>query len=156
MTALFIGRFQPFHNGHASVLEQMQRDGITHAIIGVGSSQYSRTDDNPFTYEQRRAMIHSALEGRTGIPSFEVIAIPDIHNPPKWVAHVNSLVPEYDVVYTGNPVVQDLFKSDGANIRSVHKTVQVDGSTIRRMIANGDDQWKAYVHPTICTVIEQR
>jgi len=56
MKALFIGRFQPFHKGHLLFLKSIytQYDKI---IIGIGSSQYSNSLDNPFSYDERKMMI---------------------------------------------------------------------------------------------------
>lgn len=154
MTALFIGRFQPFHNGHASVLEQMQRDGIDHVIIGVGSAQYSRTSDNPFTFDERRDMITAALADGA-VPSYEIIAIEDIHNPPQWVEHVNSLVPSYDVAYSGNEIVRQLLTEAGTQVRAVPDEVDIDASRIRDMVVADNPQWRDFVHPDVATLIDQ-
>ena len=56
--ALFIGRFQPFHQGHLDAIKQISEDEI---IIGIGSSQYSKTDDNPYSFEERQKMIEKTL-----------------------------------------------------------------------------------------------
>ena len=44
----YIGRFQPYHNGHQLVLERIATEA-DEIIIGVGSAQLSHTRDNPFT-----------------------------------------------------------------------------------------------------------
>ena len=57
---LYIGRFQPFHNGHASVVDE----ALIHCqklVIAVGSSQESRTKKNPFTFEERKKFILRGL-----------------------------------------------------------------------------------------------
>jgi nicotinamide-nucleotide adenylyltransferase len=155
MTALFIGRFQPFHIGHASVLHFLYQADVEHVIIGVGSAQYSRTEENPFTFEERKQMIEAALaDAKT--PSFEIIAIDDIHNPPEWVTHVNNTVQKnYDVVYSGNPLVQKLFQDAGQQTREVNFSINIDGSTIRHMIATGDSTWREFVHPDVAKQIQQ-
>lgn len=45
MSALIIGRFQPFHKGHLSVIKMVaeKSDSI---IIGIGSAQLSHTFEN--------------------------------------------------------------------------------------------------------------
>lgn len=54
---VFIGRFQPFHYGHASVmLEAFKR--ARHVIVLVGSSNNPRSWRNPFTFDERAKMIH--------------------------------------------------------------------------------------------------
>ena len=61
MKALFIGRFQPFHKGHLKAIKYLfnKYDGI---IIGVGSSQYSNTVENPFSSDERMLMIRESLK----------------------------------------------------------------------------------------------
>lgn len=58
--AVFIGRFQPYHLGHERiVLEAL--DSADKVIILVGSSHRPRTTRNPFTFEERKAMIEGSL-----------------------------------------------------------------------------------------------
>ena len=52
MKALYIGRFQPFHKGHLKILQKLAKK-YDEIIIGIGSSQYSNTLENPFTSEER-------------------------------------------------------------------------------------------------------
>ena len=54
---VFVGRFQPFHLGHASViLEGLKR--AKHIIILIGSHNTGRSWRNPFTFEERQKVIH--------------------------------------------------------------------------------------------------
>lgn len=53
---VFIGRFQPLHNGHTAVLEEAFKHA-EHVIVLVGSADRSRSWRNPFTFEERRKMI---------------------------------------------------------------------------------------------------
>jgi nicotinamide-nucleotide adenylyltransferase len=59
---LYVGRFQPFHNGHKSVVKEALKH-CDRLIIAVGSSQESRTKKNPFTFEERRELIWRSLKG---------------------------------------------------------------------------------------------
>lgn len=56
--AVVIGRFQPFHNGHHQLVLHALRVA-RRVLILVGSSQESRTEKNPFNFEERHAMILS-------------------------------------------------------------------------------------------------
>ena len=71
-TALFIGRYQPFHDGHeALIVEGLQRVG--QACIAVRNTQ-GIDDKNPFDFEYVRARIEHGLrefEGR-----FVVVPLP--------------------------------------------------------------------------------
>ena len=73
-TALFIGRYQPFHDGHrALIIEGLRRVG--QACIAVRNTQ-GIDDKNPFEFEHVRARIEHGLrefEGR-----FVVVPLPNI------------------------------------------------------------------------------
>jgi bifunctional NMN adenylyltransferase/nudix hydrolase len=53
---VFIGRFQPLHNGHVRVIERAL-ELAQKVIILVGSSYGPRTLRNPWTFEERRDVI---------------------------------------------------------------------------------------------------
>ena len=103
----YIGRFQPYHNGHQSVLERIAAE-VDEIIIGVGSAQLSHTRDNPFTSGERVLMITRALSS-LGCP-FYVIPIEDVQRNALWAAHVRSMTPPFDCCYSSNPLVVRLFK----------------------------------------------
>lgn len=108
--ALFIGRFQPFHKGHLSVVQEALKK-TAFLIIGVGSAQYSHTPDNPFTFEERKIMITAALdEAKIAHNSYTLIPLPDIHDNERWVDHVVKLIPPFNQIYTGSPIVKKLFQ----------------------------------------------
>ena len=133
---LFIGRFQPFHLGHLSVIRQALSQ-VDFLIIGLGSSQCSRTPDNPFTAAERRAMIEGSLADE-GIPAgrFRIVEIPDIHDDPKWPAHVRSLAGEFDVVFTGSEHTQKLFEEyENTEIQTIEFELNISATKIRKKIA---------------------
>ena len=92
-TGFYTGRFQPFHLGHLSAINQAL-DEVDFLYIGIGSAQYNHTVDNPFTAEERTNYIRkSLLENEISKDQFEIIPIPDIHSNSDWPAHVQNLVP---------------------------------------------------------------
>ncbi len=137
--ALYIGRFQPLHKGHISVMEQIKKDKYN-VLVGIGSSEKSHTPENPFTAKEREQMILSSIKG------VKVFDIPDINDYPKWVEHVEKCAPlNFDVVYTGNKIVCDLFKEKGYTVCDINIKKYISSSEIRNMVCNGDDKWKQYV-----------
>ena len=78
MIALFIGRFQPLHNGHAAVIREI---ALEYDImkIGIGSSQLSNTKDNPLSAQERKEMIQAFLKEEK-ITNAEIYNISDINN----------------------------------------------------------------------------
>ena len=57
---LMIGRFQPFHNGHLNLANQILNE-CDELIMAVGSSQFNFTFSNPFTAGERIYFIHNSL-----------------------------------------------------------------------------------------------
>jgi len=56
----YIGRFQPFHLGHEMVIKEALAQS-ERLVILIGSADQPRTPKNPWTYDERRAMIQGAL-----------------------------------------------------------------------------------------------
>jgi hypothetical protein len=75
-TALVVGRYQPFHDGHrALILEAIRRVG--QVCIAVRDTQ--GTDrDNPYSFEYVRARIEHRLRAFEG--KFSVVQVPNITN----------------------------------------------------------------------------
>lgn len=88
--AVYIGRFEPFHNGHAAVIRQAAQQA-EHLIILIGSAFEPRTTKNPWNAAERAAMIRATfpeLEGRMTIfPLRDTLYCED-----EWVAKVQRLV----------------------------------------------------------------
>lgn len=55
-TTVYIGRFNPFHNGHAHVLK-LALETSKLVVVLVGSSGAARNTKNPLTFEERKNMI---------------------------------------------------------------------------------------------------
>jgi nicotinamide-nucleotide adenylyltransferase len=148
MKALFIGRFQPFHLGHLMLLQQLSNQ-YELIIIGIGSSQYHDTPDNPFSEEERYQMITKSLTA-VGIQAFRIVSIPDIHNPPRWVDHVRSIVPDFDVVIANNPFTRKLFSEKGYVVKGTayFDRKRYSGNEIRRRMLH-DERWEELVPQTV-------
>ncbi|HXY46810.1 MAG TPA: adenylyltransferase/cytidyltransferase family protein, partial [Thermoplasmata archaeon] len=85
MRGLLIGRFQPFHRGHLSVVRTIRADRPDDSLLlGIGSAQESFTWKNPFTAGERFEMIARAIAD-ADIARVEVVPIPDIHQHALWV-----------------------------------------------------------------------
>jgi len=149
----YIGRFQPYHNGHQSVLEHIAGT-VDEIIIGVGSAQLSHQIDNPFTAGERVLMITRSLES-LGCP-FYVIPIEDIQRNALWVAHVRSMAPPFDTCYSSNPLVVRLFAEAEIKVQStaMYKRETLNGTEIRRRMLNGKP-WKSLVPPAVVQVLKE-
>ncbi|MFZ2455661.1 MAG: nicotinamide-nucleotide adenylyltransferase [Candidatus Altiarchaeia archaeon] len=135
-TALIIGRFQPFHLGHLLLAQEAAKEA-DNLLICIGSSQESHTPNNPFTAEERRRMILSSVKdlGR----KVSVFEVPDIGNNGRWVAHVEDIVPIFDVVYTNGELERSLFAKAGYRVHAtgLFNREKYSGTEIRRRILAG-------------------
>lgn len=148
-----IGRFQPYHNGHQSVLEHIAGK-VDEIIIGIGSAQLSHHVDNPFTAGERVMMITRALED-LGC-RYYVIPIEDIQRNALWVAHVRSMAPPFDICYSSNPLVVRLFKEAGVKVQSpaMYERETLSGTGIRRRMLAGEE-WECLVPPSVVQVLRE-
>ena len=153
MKALFIGRFQPFHKGHLQVIKNISKE-YDEVIIGIGSAQYDHALENPFTADERKIMIKNTLE-KKGIKKFRVVLIPDIHNPPKWVDHVLSIISDFDVVISNNSLTKRLFSEKGYETREapLFNKEEYSGKEIRRRMIKGE-QWENLVPQEVVDIIK--
>jgi nicotinamide-nucleotide adenylyltransferase len=149
----YIGRFQPYHNGHQSVLEHIA-DEVDEIVIGIGSAQLSHLAEDPFTAGERVLMITRALTS-LGCP-FYVIPIEDIKRNALWVAHVLSMTPPFELCYSSNPLVVQLFKEAGIHVQSpaMYERETLSGTEIRRRMLTAEP-WKSLVPPAVVQVIKE-
>ena len=86
---VFIGRFQPFHAGHARVVEEGLRQGRRMVVL-VGSANEPRSFRNPFTAEERIEMIRSSFGFD---PRLVVLPLEDSeYNLSDWLERANQTV----------------------------------------------------------------
>lgn len=123
---VFIGRFEPFHNGHAAVA----RYALARArkvIFLIGSADTPRTFKNPFTVAERAVMIQSALPDAND----RLIIRPlrdHLYNESQWLATVQRTV--------ADAIVQDGFEAD-ARIGVIGKEKDASSYYLREF-----PQWK--------------
>ncbi len=87
---VFIGRFEPFHNGHAAVA-RLALSRARKLIFLVGSADTPRSLRNPWTVAERAVMIQAALDGDTE----RLIIRPlrdHLYNEAHWIAGVQRAV----------------------------------------------------------------
>lgn len=110
-TLVFIGRFQPFHNGHAHIIEQALTMA-EHVLVLVGSANRSRSARNPFTYEERAGVINESYAETLGTPDWLnqecyplVIVRPlddMMYSDTRWVEQVQAVV-QKTLIEIANP-----------------------------------------------------
>lgn len=91
MNGIFIGRFQPMHEGHQAVLGQAA-SRCTKLLILVGSANSCRSVKNPWFFEERKDMISKKLRS-AGISNHIIMPINDYpYNDPQWISDVRETV----------------------------------------------------------------
>ena len=108
MRAIVLGRFQPFHNGHAFLVAQAAAAFPDEPVmVAVGSAQSEWEPDNPWSAEDRAAMVR-VWATSCGL-EVEVCMIEDINDPPNWVNHARKHHGE-GVLVTSDESTSTLYK----------------------------------------------
>lgn len=89
--ACFIGRFQPFHNGHAHVINETLKL-VDKIIVIIGSANEPRTARNPFTTKERELMIRNYYNNSSVIIDASVNRY---YNDHLWSNDIRSIVAKY-------------------------------------------------------------
>ncbi len=88
----FIGRFQPFHLGHRHVIAGALGKA-RHVIVLIGSPNVARSVKNPFTYQERAAMLAAVFPEEIAAGRLVVLPVDDFaYNDTAWVAAVQRAV----------------------------------------------------------------
>lgn len=133
-----VGRFQPFHKGHLQLIQTILSE-VNFLKIGIGSSQYSNTMYNPFSYDERIEFIVQSLRSENvGSDRYEIYPIPDLHNMEKWVAQVLDIFGNFDIFYSNNDWIRQLFKKSGKKIgfKHIFDFKHYNGTYIRQKICD--------------------
>ncbi len=144
MRALIVGRFQPYHLGHHEAIKKILKE-VNELVIVVGSSQNSFELNDPFTAGERIEMISLALKKEELFEKTFIVPIDDIQQYGLWASKVISYTPEFDLVYTNNPIVKQLFEREGIEVKSmVSNLKEIDSTKIRKAMTMNKN-WKKFL-----------
>ncbi|HET6809267.1 MAG TPA: nicotinamide-nucleotide adenylyltransferase [Nitrososphaera sp.] len=155
---LMLGRFQPFHKGHLALTKQILSE-CDELVIIIGSAQFNFIDKDPFSAGERVLMIHEALK-EEGIDLSRCYIIPVVNdeNNARWLAYLRSMVPPFDVLYSGNDFVKYLARSQDSGIAIKEPMFaeinEYNGTNIRHLMQDGKP-WEHLVPPAVAKVIQQ-
>jgi len=152
MRALVIGRFQPFHRGHA---EMVKNAGEYEIIFVIGSAHQSYSFENPFTAGERYEMIFLAMK-EMGIKRFHIIPVADINRYCIYAKHVAELTPSFDLVLSNNPLIKEIFEKEGYRVETTpfYRREEYQGKVIRERIAAGE-KWEHLVPESVAEYIKK-
>jgi nicotinamide-nucleotide adenylyltransferase len=158
---LFIGRFQPFHNGHLDALQQILKHE-KNVIIMIGSAQYHDAsgqkspigEENPFNTSQRIQMIEKSLkQAKISKSKYMIIPVWNIENNEKWPTHIDTIVPPYEYVYTGSKRTEDLFKKYSKHpVKKITFRKKITATDIRKRMQEGK-KWTHLVPEAVTKIL---
>ena len=154
--ALFVGRFQPFHNGHLDAIRVML-EAEDRVVLVIGSAEENNEPANPFTAGERFQMIEAALSAE-GVARDRYVIIPvrNVKNFMLWTAHVDQYIPPIYKVYTGSQIVRELYESYGKyEIAHLDFNFEVHGTSVREKMLADDATWVDDVHPKVVELIRE-
>ena len=153
---LYVGRFQPFHLGHLSVIKHIL-SRVDELVIVVGSAQYSHKLNDPFTAGERLTMIRKALnEASVECGRVWVVPVNDVHLHMMWVSAVEGFTPHFDVVYSNEPLSRRLFTEAGYKVESVrfYERESYSSTVIREKMLEGR-KWEKLVPKSVAAYIKE-
>ncbi|MHA1297832.1 MAG: nicotinamide-nucleotide adenylyltransferase [Candidatus Helarchaeota archaeon] len=153
---VFIGRFQPIHMGHIKAIKEILNH-IDEVIIVIGSAQVSHSFNNPFTAGERVSFIKSALKENNIDPDrYFLIPVSDTYDNRLWVAHLVSLTPSFELVYSNNPLVKRLLFESGYTVKEIplFQREKYSGTIIRIAILEGKS-WEDLVPSSVAELIKK-
>ncbi len=85
-TAVIVGRWQLFHKGHETLLRAALATA-EQVIVVIGSAHRARDVRNPFTWEERQAMVQAALPPDAAV-RVQFLPVRDYYDDTRWNAAV--------------------------------------------------------------------
>jgi nicotinamide-nucleotide adenylyltransferase len=153
---LFVGRFQPFHNGHLAAVKYALKK-IDYLYIVVGSAQKSHERDNPFTAGERIMMIKAALnEAGVDANRWMLIPVQDADSHSVWTATLRSTVPKFDMVFSNDTLTIRLLKEEGTDVIAIPylNRSEYSATNVRARILERKD-WETLVPPAVDRIVKE-
>lgn len=142
--ALVIGRFQPFHIGHITLIEYCKQN-YDSVVVGIGKDKSGRTERNPLTVKERKRIINTMYS------NLKFISIEEDFEG-GFVDNVKSRLPENTnptdyILVTKNQTTIESLKSDFIyDIPDI--PISVRATQIRKNILK-EEKWTKYITKAI-------
>lgn len=159
--AVLIGRFQPFHNAHAELL-QKSLDLARHVIVVIGSDRSARTIRNPWSTDERIEMLRGFL-GENCRDRVTFIKLRDyLYNEQLWVADlqqkVREIVDREPVILVGHYKDRSSYylrgfpQWDFENLN--FQRLPISATDIRTKYFGGESDWASMVPDATCYAMQ--
>ncbi len=103
-------------------------------------------DEDPFSIEQRREMVGSALLS-ADLMDVTIAVVKDSESDEEWAHHVLDAAgnPAEPTVWSGEESVRKIFEAKGVTTKKIVPVPGIVGEEIRKMIKNKDLTWRSKV-----------
>lgn len=146
--AVLIGRFQPFHNGHATLLQLALASAPT-VLVVLGSAHHARSAKNPFTWSERAAMIAATLPAADR-ERVRFTGMRDHYDDRRWAAAVSEQVAQVaaQAPQAATVALVGHFKDASSyylnlfpdwHLMSADRTRDIDATSIRRILFESEN-----------------
>lgn len=133
INGVYLGRFQPFHNGHLKAID-FALEHCDKLFIGICGANNVPNKENPFTAPERYDMIVRSLGDK--IHLCKAFPIADKATNEQWMKHIDYVLPKYDIVFSGNPETLTICESFGKKIWKIpsYERDHLNATNIRELI----------------------
>lgn len=142
-TAVFLGRFQPFHIGHMSIVDRIFQQDFKRLLLIIGSADKFGTDENPWNVQEREEIIRASIPLELQ-EKIDITSLADVPDDDVWCENLKSLLPSEVTLFTGNDWVRDICERHEIQTDWIGAyDIDISGTKIRDMIQKGEDvsQW---------------
>ena len=103
---VLIGRFQPFHNAHKEIIDEMVND-MDYILILVGSGDRHLSYKNPFKFTEIREMILNSFDKKIR-EKIKIVSIPDyLYDDNEWIEIINAEI--YPIIFNNDIFVDNVY-----------------------------------------------
>jgi bifunctional NMN adenylyltransferase/nudix hydrolase len=142
-TGIFIGRFQPVHQGHIHALG-MAASQVQKLYILVGSANQCRSIKNPWTFDERKQMLQLKLHSER-ITNYEIIPLNDYrYSNTQWMSDVRATIEHYNM---GAPILFGHMKEGNdylkwfpeLKFKSIESIYSINATQVREQMFKDND-----------------
>jgi nicotinamide-nucleotide adenylyltransferase len=156
-TALFLGRFQPFHKGHFDAVQQIFETGeFKRILIGIGSADENYSFENPLTAGERWQIIDEALKENGISPnSYAILPARNINQFAIWTRYIRQLFPHFETIFSGSRLVKHLWEQEpGIEVRGLQKRIAISATQVRQQVLV-EGHLDSFLFPTTISLCKQ-
>ena len=142
-SGIFIGRFQPVHDGHMHAIG-IASTQVDKLYILIGSANQCRSVKNPWTFQERKQMLQLRLHSAR-IRNYEIIPLNDYqYSDTQWMADVRATAEHYQM---GTPTLFGHFKEGNDYLRwfpdwkfkDIEQVYNIDATSVRSKMFLDED-----------------